>query len=190
MRSAPCPRQQTLPTVLSRSTNRVRSTLLSVVLALILLPAVAFASPPDPSWIAGIYDGADGDDIVSLVYETSATNAATHLHIGPLPCLQEISLEGIFRNVLRGRFTRGPRAPPVMCSPEFASVFNSLPPPASSTESLITLPSITTFRLFPCGDLPALCVPIEVPSEVQEQFTIATTMDRDIGIPSKLKELR
>jgi len=39
-------------------------------MALILLPVIAFASPPDPSWIAGIYDGADGDDVVTFVYET------------------------------------------------------------------------------------------------------------------------
>jgi len=148
MRSAPCPRQQTLPTVLSRSTNRVRSTLLSIVLALILLPAVAFASPPDPSWIAGIYDGADGDDIVSLVYETSAAKTAAPSHIGPLPCLPEISLEALVHSAPGNRFTRGPRAPPARCSPEFASVFNSLPPPASGTESPIALQSITAFQVW------------------------------------------
>ena len=31
------------------------------------LPALAHASPPDPSWIAGIYDDADYDDVVTLV---------------------------------------------------------------------------------------------------------------------------
>jgi len=44
-----------------------------VVTALILLPSVAFASPPDPVWIPGIYDGADGDDIITLVTETVAS---------------------------------------------------------------------------------------------------------------------
>ena len=34
---------------------------------LTLLPLVAAASPPDPMWIAGIYDEADGDDVVALV---------------------------------------------------------------------------------------------------------------------------
>jgi len=42
-----------------------------IVLVLVLLPLMAFASPSDPSWIAGIYDGADGDDTVSLVGEIS-----------------------------------------------------------------------------------------------------------------------
>lgn len=31
------------------------------------LPALAHASPPDPSWIPGIYDDADFDDVVTLV---------------------------------------------------------------------------------------------------------------------------
>lgn len=31
------------------------------------LPALAHASPPDPSWIPGIYDAADFDDVVILV---------------------------------------------------------------------------------------------------------------------------
>jgi hypothetical protein len=31
------------------------------------LPALAHATLPDPSWIPGIYDGADDDDLVLLV---------------------------------------------------------------------------------------------------------------------------
>jgi len=125
-------------------------TLLPVVLALILLPTIAFASPPDPSWIAGIYDGADGDDIVSLVYETSAANQIAQPHLGPLPCLLEMYLDTIVRNVPDRDFTRGPRSPPVLWSTEFATVFNSLPPPGSLTEVPVTLPSITKS---PCSRL-------------------------------------
>ena len=40
---------------------------LLVAVALALLPALAHASPADPSWIAGVWDGADGDDVVVLV---------------------------------------------------------------------------------------------------------------------------
>jgi hypothetical protein len=155
MRSGSCPRQQTPPMAVCRSKNRVSSVLLPVVLALVLLPTIAFASPPDPSWIAGIYDGADGDDIVSLVYETSAAKTAAPSHVGPLPCVLEISFEGLVRSAPANRFTHGPRAPPARCSPEFASVFNSLPLPAPGTESPITLLLITAYRLFPCGDLTA-----------------------------------
>ena len=38
-----------------------------LLLAPIALPGLAHASPPDPTWIPGIYDDADGDDIVSLI---------------------------------------------------------------------------------------------------------------------------
>ena len=44
-----------------------------VVTVLVPLPILAFASPPDPVWVPGIYDGADGDDIVTLVTETVAS---------------------------------------------------------------------------------------------------------------------
>src|SRR5215470_84366 len=114
MRSGLCPRPQTPSLALSRSTSRVSSTLLPVVLALILLPAVAFASPPDPSWIAGIYDGADGDDIVSLVYETSGSNAAALSHMPPFPCLTETSFKRIVRCLPGDQSTGGPRSPPTL----------------------------------------------------------------------------
>ena len=104
---------------------------LPILLAIILLPVIAFAIPVDPSWIAGIYDDADGDDIVNLVYETSAANPAPPPHLGPLLCLLEMSLENIGRNVPARYVTRGPRSPPVACSLKFTHHYNSLPPPLS-----------------------------------------------------------
>src|SRR5215471_16043654 len=47
------------------------ATFLSITVALILIAPIALASPPDPSWVSGIYDGADGDDVVSLIYDTA-----------------------------------------------------------------------------------------------------------------------
>ena len=118
------------------------STSLPILVALILLPVLAYAIPADPSWIAGIYDDADGDEIVSLVCETSAANTAPTSHLGPLPCLLNMSLEDIGGNVPDRCFTRGPRSPPALCSLEFAHVFNSLPPP-SGADASVSLPSIT-----------------------------------------------
>jgi len=116
MGSGPCPPQHTPPPELSFSVPRAIWTSLPVVMVLILLPAVAFASPPDPSWIAGIYDAADGDDIVSLVYETSAANVAAPSHIGQLPCLPGIPSERITPRLPGSQFARRPRAPPATCS--------------------------------------------------------------------------
>ncbi|HXL46822.1 MAG TPA: hypothetical protein VN977_09485 [Candidatus Binatia bacterium] len=38
-----------------------------LVLVLSTLGALANASPPDPGWIGGFYDAADGDDVVLAV---------------------------------------------------------------------------------------------------------------------------
>src|SRR5258705_770001 len=113
MRSGSCPRQELPPPRPSRAKRRVLLTPLLIVFAKILLPAIAFASPPDPTWAAGIFDGADGDDIVSPVYETSAASPAAPSHLCPRPCLLEISFDRIARNAAGGRFSRGPRSPPV-----------------------------------------------------------------------------
>ena len=112
MRWRSCPRQQMAPAGPPRSMRRALSPFLPIIVALILLPAVAFASPPDLWWIAGIYDGADGDDSAILVYETAATNAVAPAQMDPPPCLPGISLESIVHGSPGGRFTRGPRAPP------------------------------------------------------------------------------
>ena len=49
---------------------------LSVLLALLLIAPVtlAHASPPDQTWLAGVYDQADFDDVVGLL--TSALEAS------------------------------------------------------------------------------------------------------------------
>jgi hypothetical protein len=51
-----------------------------VLLVLAAMPPLAFASPPDPSWIQGLYDDADYDDVVGLV--TSGTGCVA---LTPLP---------------------------------------------------------------------------------------------------------
>ena len=53
---------------------------LLLLLALVVagLPALAHASAPDPSWIAGIYDGADYDDVVVLVTLASGDLGSVH----------------------------------------------------------------------------------------------------------------
>jgi len=49
---------------------------LSILLALLVIAPVtlAYASPPDQTWLAGIYDQADFDDVVGLL--TSALEAS------------------------------------------------------------------------------------------------------------------
>jgi len=38
----------------------------------IAVVCLAHASPPDPTWIPGLYDDADGDDVVAFIVEASA----------------------------------------------------------------------------------------------------------------------
>src|SRR5215813_11931472 len=112
LRPDSCLRQHMTPREPFRASWRALSTSLSTIVVLILLPAIAFASPPDPSWSAGFYDGADGDDVVALVYEMAAANAAALLPAALLSCLPEISPEDIVRGLPGGCVTLGPRGPP------------------------------------------------------------------------------
>ena len=153
MRSGSRPRQQMPPTERSRSMWRAMAASLPIAATLILLPAIAFASPPDRLWIAGIYDGADGDDLVTLVYETAASHPAVLAYVAPLPCLSDLPPERIVRGFSVGGLTPGPRAPPPLCSPVSAHVFTSLlhdRPPPRVAEDPATHASIIEFRLLRC----------------------------------------
>jgi len=44
-----------------------RLVVLSLVVAVVVLTPAAHASPPDQTWIAGLYDNADLDDVVLLI---------------------------------------------------------------------------------------------------------------------------
>src|SRR5262249_773096 len=62
-----------------------------VVLTLAALTPLAYATPPDQTWIAGLYDNADYDDVVALVTSTAsvekraaATRAPDLVGVGPL----------------------------------------------------------------------------------------------------------
>ena len=44
-----------------------RSVLLLVVGAMLSLGVLAYASPPDPDWISGLWDNGDYDDIILLL---------------------------------------------------------------------------------------------------------------------------
>ena len=68
------------------------------IAATAILPAIAYASPPDPSWIRGIYDDADYDDIVVLVMSATgdlaplvvAVSRPLRVSVERLPQLREM----------------------------------------------------------------------------------------------------
>jgi len=53
-----------------------RVTVASLHLVLLALVPLAYASPPDPLWIAGIYDAADYDDVITIASGIDGTSMA------------------------------------------------------------------------------------------------------------------
>ena len=85
--------------------------LLLVVAAVILVPAIAFASSPDPLWLEGVSDGADGDELLSLVDDIVATEAACLPHTSPPPHFYKAASTlgpSMTSSHAANRFTRGP----------------------------------------------------------------------------------
>src|SRR5258706_8501715 len=87
--------------------------LLLVVFLAGLLP-IAYADPPDPSWISGFWDDDDFDTVVVFIANTSAIPAESGFDAGPLGvAIAPVASAG--RNCVRTplRRTPHPRAPPV-----------------------------------------------------------------------------
>jgi hypothetical protein len=75
----------------------VKVSRLVVLVVLVLIGSIvgltplAYAAPPDPSWIWGIYDGVDYDDVVDLI--TSAAGTVTPSLLPEFP--QSVLVVGI-----------------------------------------------------------------------------------------------
>ena len=60
--------------------------ILALVVAVFTLTSLCYASPPDQTWIAGLYDDADHDDVVLAVLDTIAVPAAVATQVvAPAP---------------------------------------------------------------------------------------------------------
>src|SRR5215472_11781195 len=51
-----------------------------VVVSVVTLTPLAYATPPDQTWIAGLYDNADYDDVVALVTSTASVENTPPQH--------------------------------------------------------------------------------------------------------------
>ena len=68
----------------------------ALVLVALLAPMLAAANVPDPTWIPGMYDGGDADEILALVWdETPAIAAILQTRDEALERLKHASLQGI-----------------------------------------------------------------------------------------------
>jgi hypothetical protein len=71
---------------------QVRAAVAWLGLLVATLPALAHASPPDPTWIGGIYDGADLDDAVLAATSTDAAGGAVAALAAPWTLLGAVAL--------------------------------------------------------------------------------------------------
>ena len=82
---------------------------------MVVLTPMAWASPIDPSWIKGVYDDADFDDVVT--YLTSGTIAIPALPVNDLlPALAFVSADPVLDERPAAAPTvaaHSPRAPPL-----------------------------------------------------------------------------
>ena len=63
-----------------------------LVVALLALSPVAYASPPDPTWVAGLWDDGDHDDVVMLVTSmAAAANANLVVDVAPVPVVASVA---------------------------------------------------------------------------------------------------
>ena len=88
--------------------------LLIIALCIVLNPLAA-ASPPDPTWIPGLYDAADFDDVViriGLLASACDACAAPSLALDSL--VHPLLLPGRRPLVCRSRPTTQGRAPPLL----------------------------------------------------------------------------
>ena len=94
---------------------KLRSSLLLVlVCVLVSVTPLAYTSPPDPSWIGGIYDGGDFDDVVVFIVSVAALGEpVVSANARPAPIVMGCALQASKMPIPRPAFSSNPvRAPP------------------------------------------------------------------------------
>ena len=101
-----------------RATTRIRPAgfvSLVIVFSLVALTWLCQVSPPDPTWIAGLYDDADHDDVVLAVIGTVAVPPTEPPQVrAPVHASTPLSVRGGERLGWRGLIARLDRAPPLV----------------------------------------------------------------------------
>ena len=86
-----------------------------LLLAMLALVPLAYASPPDQTWIGGWYDDADYDDVVISITATVAlVHAAPHVEVRPVALVVGVASptdDGATPGLRSA--PRQPRAPPL-----------------------------------------------------------------------------
>jgi hypothetical protein len=91
----------------------VKLPLLFLAALLLTLTPLAYADPPDPTWVLGVWDDDDFDDVVGLITSATAllqTPVTCELY---LPCPEALKVARFQASALTvPRSTSSPRAPP------------------------------------------------------------------------------
>ena len=102
-----------LARVLARLRSGGRAYVLGVLLALLTLVPLAHACPPDPVWIAGIYDAGDFDEVVcALIGADTVCPPAQLTAIAPLRLVDVVTGVGVTPVVSVVSSIVRPRSPP------------------------------------------------------------------------------
>ena len=127
--------------------------LISTVI-LTALVALAYGSPPDPTWVSGVYDNADYDDVVGLVTDGAGAND------NQAPPRVE---EGRARYVLLAEWAAAPSWSPADQPPRG--------PPLDSQNAFAHVPAISSLTSLRIGDVHARDPPLSgLHPELNEPF--------------------
>ena len=95
--------------------RRGQGPILLVIALCIVLSPLAAASPPDPTWIPGLYDAADFDDVVVRIgLLASLCDACAAPSLALDSSVRALTLPGRRPLVCRSRPTSHGRAPPLV----------------------------------------------------------------------------
>ena len=108
-----------LTRVLARvRSGRGRACVLGVLFTVLTLVPLAHASPPDPMWIAGIYDAGDFDEVVWMITGTDTVGPPVQLtRTAPLRLVCVLTRVGDAPVVAVVSSTVRPRSPPLLTGP-------------------------------------------------------------------------
>ena len=88
--------------------------ILTVAVAVLVAPVGGAAMVPDATWIPGLYDGADGDEVLALVWDQAPALVFNGVAVaGPAPA-PACPLPPDSRPADVRTLRRGPRAPPLV----------------------------------------------------------------------------
>ena len=107
-----------LARVLARLRSGGRAYVLGVLLALLTLVPLAHACPPDPVWIAGIYDAGDFDEVVCIITGTDTVGPPVQLPwTASSRLVWVLTRFGVSPVVAVVSSTVRPRSPPLLTGP-------------------------------------------------------------------------